>query len=237
MPWTSRLDCPAPGARRRADLPHRGRRALGRGAGRDRGLRADRGPLLAARVAARSRAPKSGQRRRDAGHVFAALARSPEPDRDGARDARQARRGGASCEGSRLPRRDAARRPQARPLPVHAARPASAGRFRDGVRASQRRSSAPAFRAASVVPLGVDKSGTGSRRDQSAAPIRVAESSGGLITLHDFCARSGRPRGSAAYPSEGNCIAQAAIRTNRLVGVGNRVWRLGNRVGLGIGQR
>jgi len=36
------------------------------------------------------------------------------------------------CPGSRLPRRDAAHRPEARPLPVHAARPASTGRFRDG---------------------------------------------------------------------------------------------------------
>ena len=51
----------APGASRRADLPHRSRRTLGRGARRDRGVRADRGPLLAARVAARPRAPKPGK--------------------------------------------------------------------------------------------------------------------------------------------------------------------------------
>ena len=37
--------------------------------------------------------------------------------------------------GPRLPRRDAAHRPETGPLPVHAARAASSGRFRNGVRA------------------------------------------------------------------------------------------------------
>ena len=47
-PWTSRLDCPRQG---RADGPIcriEVVRTLGRGAGRDRGVRPDRGPLLAA---------------------------------------------------------------------------------------------------------------------------------------------------------------------------------------------
>ena len=42
--------------------------------------------------------------------------------------------------------------------------------------------------------------------------------------------RNGRPRGSAAYPSGEKCSAQAAIRTNGLVGVGDWVgaWAIGS---------
>ena len=60
-PWTSRLDCPRQG---RVDGPVcriEVAEPWVAATGRDRGVRADRGALLAARVAPRPRAPKPGQ--------------------------------------------------------------------------------------------------------------------------------------------------------------------------------
>ena len=98
-PWRSRLDCPRQGRRDGPICRIEILRAVGRSAGRHRCVRADRSALLAARVPPRPRSSKSGERRRDARHVFAAVAGSTEPDRNGARRSGCARRADPERQG------------------------------------------------------------------------------------------------------------------------------------------
>src|SRR3984957_6280588 len=82
----------------------------------------------------------------------------------------------------------------------------------------------------------VDKSGAAASRANGPASsagtarpapcAEVAESSGGMITLRDYgCKATAAVRASRLG---GKSIAQATIRTNRLVGFGDRVRRLGD---------
>ncbi len=102
-PWTSRLDCPRQG---RADGPIcRIEIAEPWVAGLD-GIEAyERIEVLywlheSRRDLVRQSPANDGA---DARHIFTALAGSPEPDRDGARDVGRARRADAPGQGSRLP--------------------------------------------------------------------------------------------------------------------------------------
>ncbi len=103
---------------RRSDLPHRGERAVGRRARRHRGVRAHRGPLLAARIPPRSRAPESGERRDDEGNLYDPVAGEAQSDRHVDRQPRQPRGTRAQRQRARLRRRHAASGFEARALPV-----------------------------------------------------------------------------------------------------------------------